>query len=103
MDCEGLVLGKDGTFWILDEYGPHVYQFSSYGKMLQAIQPPDAFLPRRNGIINFSAASPPIYNASATPIPADPQTVRNNNQGFEGLTLSPDGENLYVLIQSALN
>jgi hypothetical protein len=103
MDCEGLALGKDGTFWVSDEYGPYIYQFSSDGKMLQAIQPPDAFLPRRNGTISFSAASPPFYNAGATPIPADPQTGRNNNQGFEGLTLSPDGENLFVLIQSALN
>lgn len=37
-----------------------------------------------------------------TVIPGDPTTGRQNNQGFEGFTVSPDGNSLYVLIQSAL-
>lgn len=49
IDSEGLILNADGTFWVSDEYGPYVYKFSSRGKMLQAIQPPAAFIPRRNG------------------------------------------------------
>lgn len=36
-------------------------------------------------------------------IPGDPSSGRNNNQGFEGLTITGDGRNLYVLLQSALN
>lgn len=35
-------------------------------------------------------------------VPEDPETGRQNNQGFEGLTISPDGKTLSVLIQSAL-
>jgi hypothetical protein len=50
LDAEGLVYAKDGTFWISDEYGPYVYQFDPTGKMLQAIRPPDAFIPMRGGL-----------------------------------------------------
>ncbi|KMU72621.1 hypothetical protein CISG_09811 [Coccidioides immitis RMSCC 3703] len=46
LDCEGLALGRDGSFWVSDEYGPYVYKFSLRGRMLQAIQPPAAYLPR---------------------------------------------------------
>ncbi|EQL38522.1 hypothetical protein RJZ56_007611 [Blastomyces dermatitidis] len=103
MDTEGLALGSNGTFWISDEYGPYVYQFTRQGKMIRAIQPPEAYLPRRNGSLSFSAASPPIYGPEQMPVPKDTESGRNNNQGFEALTISPDGKNLFVMIQSGLN
>lgn len=103
IDTEGIFLGQDGVFWISDEYGPYVYQFDSSGKMLQAIRPPNAFIPLRHGHESFSADSPPIYDDDLEPNPEDPTSGRNNNQGFEGLTTNPDGTKLYVLIQSALN
>jgi len=56
----------------------------------------------RNGTESFSADSPPIFDPSDDPIPANPVTGRQNNQGFEGLTISPDGKYLYVLLQSSL-
>lgn len=34
-------------------------------------------------------------------MPANPTQGRQNNQGYEGLTVSPDGKFLYVLLQSA--
>lgn len=50
MDAEGLVLDEEGGgFWISDEYGPFLFHFDSTGKMDQAIRPPDAVIPRRNG------------------------------------------------------
>ena len=106
-DPEGLALNKDGTFWMSDEYGPYVYLLSSKGKVLQTIVPPAAIIPKQNGKTNFTAA-------------VDPQTGRSANQGksqcpatlicagaddpragFEGLTTSPSGDSLYVLLQSA--
>ncbi|KAF2093956.1 hypothetical protein NA57DRAFT_80961 [Rhizodiscina lignyota] len=102
VDAEGLILNDDGTFWVSDEYGPYIYKFSSSGKMLQAIRPPDAFIPHRNGSESFSADSPPIYNPNVTVVPSDPEDGRQNNQGFEGLTISSDGKTMSVLIQSAL-
>ena len=59
-------------------------------------------MPRRNGSISFSADSPPVYDPDRELIPADPESGRSNNQGLEGLTVSPDGKTLYVLTQSAL-
>jgi hypothetical protein len=51
IDAEGLVIDSDGSFWISDEYGPFVYKFNKEGKLVAAIQPPDAILPIRNGEI----------------------------------------------------
>ena len=103
VDSEGIVLGLNGTFWVSDEYGPYIYQLSARGQIIQAIRPPDAFIPHRNGTASFSADSPPLYDADLEPIPADTTTGRNNNQGLEGLTASPDGKRLYALLQSALD
>ena len=103
IDSEGLVLASDGGFWVSDEYGPYIYHFSAQGRMTQAIMPPAAYIPHRNGSVSFSADSPPIYNPGEIIIPADTETGRDNNQGLEGLTASSDGKTLYALLQSALD
>ena len=103
VDSEGLVLATDGGYWISDEYGPYIYHFDASGRMTQAIMPPDAYIPHRNGSVSFSADSPPIYNPNEVIIPADTVTGRDNNQGLEGLTASADGTKLYALMQSALD
>jgi hypothetical protein len=102
LDNEGIVLPGDGTMWISDEYGPYVYHYDQSGMLLSAIRPPAALIPMRlvNGkpVENFSANSPPIgvtYNTG------NPVSGRQNNQGFEGLAMSPDGHTLFVLLQSA--
>ncbi|KAL8772252.1 MAG: hypothetical protein Q9209_002464 [Squamulea sp. 1 TL-2023] len=102
IDAEGLVLARDGSYWISDEYGPYIYHYSRSGTLLTAIQPPPAFLPTRNGTISFSANSPPVYDPDRTVTPSNPQSGRSNNQGLEGLTASPNGRTLYALTQSAL-
>ena len=101
-DTEGLVLSEDGSFWVSDEYGAFIYHFSPMGQMLGAIAPPPAVLPRRNGTVSFSAASPPRYDPDREVVPEDPDSGRSNNQGLEGLSASPDGKYLYALMQSAL-
>ncbi|KAJ5110377.1 hypothetical protein N7532_000912 [Penicillium argentinense] len=103
LDCEGLVVDSDGAFWISDEYGPYIYRFSKYGKMLLAIAPPPAFRPLRNGTVSFSGAEPPMFEPDRFPRPLDPTAGRANNQGLEGLTISPDGRFLYAMMQSAMN
>ncbi|KAI1177025.1 esterase-like activity of phytase-domain-containing protein [Nemania sp. FL0916] len=105
IDPEGLYVNKDGTFWISDEYGPYIYLFSRRGKMLTAIRPPDSILPKRNGTVSFSADAPPRQLDGNTEdddvTPEHPDTGRENNHGFEGLTVSADGKSLYVLLQAA--
>ena len=99
IDTEAVVRMRDGTFFIADEYGPYIYRFASSGRMLSAIRPPDAFIPRRNGQESFSSNNP--ASGTAPPTPPDPEWGRANNQGFEGLSLTPDGRFLVAILQSA--
>lgn len=104
LDNEAVVHVGDGTVWVSDEYGPYVYHYDRGGALLHVIRPPDAFIPMRRDasgklVDNFSANSPPIgvtYNTG------NPVSGRQNNQGFEGLAMSPDRKTLFILLQSAL-
>ncbi len=99
IDAEGIVRLPDGTLYISDEYGPYIYQFSAAGVLQAAIRPPAAFIPQRSGADSFASNNP--APGQPAPVPLDPTVGRQNNQGFEGLTLSPDGKTLFTLLQSA--
>lgn len=99
LDAEGIVLNPDGTFYISDEYGPYTYRFSADGQLIAAIRPPNALIPIRNGIENYSSNNPTV--GVAPPTPGNPVTGRQNNQGLEGLTVTPDRRRLVALLQSA--
>ena len=100
IDSESLVLLPDGSFFVGDEYGPYVYRFSPTGRLLAAIRPPEAFVPKRKGKDDFSSNNP--GPGAQAPEPGDPESGRQNNQGFEGLTLTPPRSRfLVVAMQSA--
>jgi hypothetical protein len=89
IDAESLQFTRDGGFYVGDEYAANVYYFDKLGHLRGVIRPPAAVEPRRDGRPDFASLHPP-------------ETGRRNNQGPEGMSLSPDGRTLFVAEQSAL-
>lgn len=92
IDSEGLAIAKDGRFFIGDEFGANVYCCARDGRMTGVIAPPDAFVPMLDGEEHFSSEDELKLDQGRGP-----------NDGFEGLSLSPDGRELYALLQSPLS
>lgn len=99
LDAEGIVKLSDGSTLISDEYGPSIYRFSKEGQFIGALPVASSVRPIRNGVNDFSSNNP--TDGQPAPTPANPTFGRANNQGFEGLSLSPDGKTLFVALQSA--
>ncbi|MET0617851.1 MAG: esterase-like activity of phytase family protein [Luteibacter sp.] len=90
LDAESLQFTGDGGFYIGDEYAANVYRFDAQGKLGGIIVPPKAVRPLdTDGKPDFTSLRPPASG-------------RRNNQGIEGMALSPDGSRLFVVLQSAL-
>jgi hypothetical protein len=90
LDPEGIRVGRTGSVFISDEYGPYVWEFSPEGRRLQVLKVPEHFL---------------VKNPGATPedeLPPHNTVGRIPNRGLEGLAISPDGGKLYGLLQSPL-
>lgn len=99
LDDEAIARLPDGTMVISDEYGPNIYRFSAEGHLMSAMQPPAALVPMRHGAPNFASDNP--GPGAAEPDPKDPETGRQNNQGLEGMAMTPDGKFLIAVLQSA--
>ncbi|WP_158880822.1 esterase-like activity of phytase family protein [Rhodanobacter sp. L36] len=89
IDAESLQFTRDGSFYVGDEYAANVYFFDPRGHLRGVLVPPPAVTPRTHGKIDFNSL-------------AAPDSGRRNNQGVEGMSLSPDGTRLFVALQSAL-
>ncbi len=91
LDSEGLIMdprpSHAGAGWVSDEYGPNIYRFNANKEIIGTIRLPDSLIPHVAGVPDF-AADPP-------------GSGRRNNQGMEGIAISPDGTKLYAMLQSA--
>lgn len=87
-DSEGLVALPDGTFWVSDEYGPYITHFDANGFEIGRLTP-------------YRSSQD---NASHKVIGFLPAELANRlkNKGMEGLTVTPDGQTLVGIMQSAL-
>ncbi|EGF11688.1 esterase-like activity of phytase family protein [Neisseria bacilliformis] len=82
IDSEGLAVMRDGTFWVSDEYGPHIVHFD------------------RNGI-ELERMSPRGVHTTGRRLPAMLGHLRPN-RGMEGITTTPSNRVLVGIMQSAL-
>ena len=82
LDSEGIAAAKDGTFWLSDEYGPHIVHFAADGTEIERISP--------YGMTTGNRHLPTVL------------ARRRANRGMEGLALTPDGKTLVGLMQSTL-
>lgn len=82
LDSEGLVYLSDGTFWVSDEYGPHIVHFDATGKTIERINP--------FGTGTGGRTIPKVF------------ATRRPNRGMEGLTITPDGKTLVGMMQSPM-
>lgn len=92
-DAEALALLADGSGYVSDEYGPYLWRVDSNLKVKSTVTLPAAVQPMVNGLPNFD---------STTTAGQGRTSGRNNNQGFEGIAVSPDGTRLFAMMQSAL-
>ncbi len=83
LDPEAVALAADGTLWVATEgeahrsIPPRIIAFRLDGSMLHELEIPSAYLPARD------------------------RGVRSNH-GFEGLSISPDGDRIIAAVESAL-
>jgi hypothetical protein len=82
LDSEGLVALKDGSFWVSDEYGPHIVHYAANGNQIERISP-----------LNIQTGG--------RKLPAVFQR-RWANRVMEGLAITPDETTLVGIMQSRL-
>lgn len=97
-DPEGIARRANGNFLIADEYGPSLYEFDANGVFIRAFTPPANLVPRRNdGTVDYVAGR--LTNSN----PDGVARGRQDNRGYEGLTISPDGSKAYAILQDPLS
>jgi hypothetical protein len=85
IDSEGLVVDKEGNFWICEEGGPTIWKLNKNGVVIKR------FTPYAN-----------LVGAESIDVQIDEVfKYRKNNRGFEGIAITPNGK-IYAIIQSPI-
>ena len=91
LDPEGLAALKDGSFWISDEYGPHLVHYDANGLEIGRI---NAFASdERNNV---------MIDGEPLLLPTE-FTKRRANRGMEALTITPDQSTLVGIMESSMD
>ena len=90
-DPEGLAVLTDGSFWVSDEYGPHLVHYNAQGVEIERI---NAFASdERNNV---------IVDGKPVLLPTE-FTKRRANRGMESLTITPDQTMLVGIMESSMD
>lgn len=85
IDAEGIVVDRDGNFWLCEEGGPTVWKLNPNGKVIARYTP----YGNKGGMQSVDIPIDTVFS------------YRKNNRGFEGITITPNGK-IYAIIQSPL-
>jgi hypothetical protein len=85
IDSEGILVDKDGNFWICEEGGPTIWKLNPNGVVLKRFTP----------YANLLGAQPEDIAIDTV------FKYRKNNRGFESISITPNGK-IYAIIQSPL-
>ncbi len=83
-DVESIVKGRDGSYWIGDEFGPYLLHFDRAGRLLDAPVP----------LAGVTAPETAARTGGTATL--------GGSKGFEGLAASPDGRYLYPLLEGTV-
>ncbi len=89
LDPEGFRFSDNGNFFVSDEYGPQLIEFTSVGKEVKRFQLPE----------HLCVANPSESKAEENKTNS---TGRSSNKGMEGLAISPDKSTLIGVMQHVL-
>lgn len=89
-DLEGISVDATGTWWMVDEYRPAIYNFSNTGRLI------DRYIPAGTAASVNAAAG--TYGNEALPAV---YAKRRANRGFEACAI--EGDILYAFIQTSLD
>ncbi|MEL4356317.1 MULTISPECIES: esterase-like activity of phytase family protein [unclassified Luteococcus] len=85
-DVESLVVAKDGSFWIGEEFGPYLLHFSADGVLLSKPVP-----------------MPGVKSPSSPDLAKGETANLRNSKGFEAMAASQNGRYLYPILEGYLN
>jgi uncharacterized protein YjiK len=89
-DAEAVHLFEDGSGFVSDEYGTYIARFNAAKEITGITQLPESARPHSPvGTLNFKST-------------ITPNNGRRQNQGLEGMSVTPDGTRLFAVMQSAL-
>ncbi|KQX76263.1 esterase-like activity of phytase family protein [Aeromicrobium sp. Root472D3] len=84
LDIESVQRGRDGTFWIGDEFGPFIVHVDARGRVLSA------------------PVASPLGKSPQNPLLGSEQPRTQQSGGFEAMAQSKDGRHLYPILENAL-
>ncbi|OFV93062.1 MAG: hypothetical protein A3G76_07965 [Acidobacteria bacterium RIFCSPLOWO2_12_FULL_65_11] len=91
-DPEGLAIDpRTGHFIVTNEYGPSLYVFDRKGRLLRVFETPANLIPKVGAVADYVAGRDQGLTAG-----------RQDNRGYEGLAVTPDGKKLYAVLQDPL-
>ena len=92
-DFEGILIDKNGTFWMCDEYRPAIYNFDSTGKLIER------YVPQGTSLLGTTPQPVGTYGAETLP---EVYSKRRANRGFEAIAYDKVNHIIYAFIQSPL-